>query len=319
MEKIELRRVRDFGALFNDGIAFIRVNFKSFFGVILVLAGPFIILTGLLSGYMQSIQSKLVSGSFFSSYFGGSPAGLLSANFIGTLSIFLLIYLLTTLVTSACVCLYLKAYDRSNRAELPLDKNSVSPFLAAASWRLFYNILLLSLILVVGGAALTGIFVVLFMIPVLNVLFGIALVIGALIALPVIFYLTYVANYIVIRDEVLITVAIRKAIDYMRGNFWWTWLLMFSLIIALSTISGLFSLPLSVLNITKMFTRGSDPAGGSDSSIIYLIFGTLSMVAQMLILVPLSTVFCVFNFHSHEEQSEGTGLLGRIDELDTDK
>src|ERR1700751_197853 len=111
MEKIEFRKVRDFGALFNDGIAFLRINFKSFFGIILMVAGPFIILTGLLSGYMQSLQSKLVSTNLFSQNIFGSYSGLLSANFIGTLSIFLLIYILTTLVTSACVCLYLNVYD----------------------------------------------------------------------------------------------------------------------------------------------------------------------------------------------------------------
>jgi hypothetical protein len=316
MEKIELRKVRDFGALFNDGIAFLRINFKSFFGIILVLAGPFIILTGLLSGYMQSLQSKLVSTSLFTNYFGSS-AGLLSANFIGTLSIFLLIYLLTTLVTSACVCLYFKSYDKSTSEELPLDKSSISPFLTAASWRLFYNMLLLSLIVTVGGAVLVGIFAVLFMIPVLNVIVGIALVIGCIIILPVVLYVVHVSNYIIIRDEVLVTVAIRKAVDYMRGNFWWTWLLMFCIGIALATISGLFSLPLSILSMAKMFTRSMGTDSGSDHSIMYLIFGAISLVGQMLIIVPISTTFCVLNFHSHEEQKEGTGLMSRIDELDS--
>ena len=51
-------------------------------------------------------------------------------------------------------------------------------------------------------------------------------------------------------------------------------------------------------------------------SIMYLIFGALSMICQMLIIVPISTTFCVFNFYSHEEGKEGTGLMSRIDELD---
>ncbi len=316
MEKIELRKVRDFGALFNDGIAFLRINFKSFFGIILLLAGPFIILTGLLSGYMQSLQSKLVSTSLFPNYFRSS-AGLLSANFIGTLSIFLLIYLLTTLVTSACVCLFFKNYDKATSEELPLDKNSISPHLASASWRLFYNMFLLALIIAVGGGILIGLFALLFMIPVLNILVGIALVVGCIIILPVVLYVTHVANYIIIRDEVLVTVAIRKAVDHMRGNFWWTWLLMFCVGMALATISGLFSLPLSILSMAKIFTRSMGTDSGSDHSIMYLIFGAISLIGQMLIIIPISTTFCVFNFYSHEEQKEGTGLMSRIDELDT--
>lgn len=316
MEKIELRKVRDFGAIFNDGIAFLRVNFKSFFGIILVLAGPFIILTGLLQGYMQSLQSKLVGANLFSAFGGlGSSAGLLSANFVGTLSIFLLIYLLTTLVTSACVCLYFKKYDKATLEELPLQKDSISPFLATASWRLFYNMIILTLVTALIVVVLVGIFAVLFMIPVLNVIFGIALVIGCIIIFPVLLYLTNIANFLIIRDEILVTQAIRKAIDHMRGNFWWTWLLMFCVGLALATISGLFSLPLSILNITKMFIRTRGEAV-TDSSIMYLVFGAISLIGQLLIIVPISTTFCVFNFYSHEEGKEGAGLLNRIDEID---
>jgi hypothetical protein len=315
MEKIEFRKVRDFGALFNDGIAFLRINFKSFFGIILVVAGPFIILTGLLSGYMQSLQSKLVSTNLFSQNFFGSYSGLLSANFIGTLSIFLLIYILTTLVTSACVCLYLNAYDKSTEAQLPVDKSSISPNLASTCWRLFYNTLILGLIFVVVGGVTAGICALLFMVPVLNVLVGIALVIGLIIIFPPIVYVIHASTYIVVRDEVLITVALRKAFTYMKGNFWWTWLLMFSVAIALATVSGLFSLPLTILNMAKIFTRSGGDAG-SDHSIMYLIFGALSLIAQMLILVPVSTLFCVLNFYNHEEQQEGTGLMSRIDELE---
>lgn len=316
MEKIELRKVRDFGSLFNDGISFLRINFKSFFGILLILAGPFIILTGLLSGYMQSLQSKLVSSSLFPNYFG-TYAGLLSANFVGTLGIFLLIYLLTTLVTSSCVCLYFKSYDKANETELPIEKNIISPYLAATCWRLFNNMLLLTLIMAVGGGVLAAIFAVLFMIPVLNVLVGIALVIGLLIVFPPMMYVLNAATYIVARDEVLITVAIRKAMNYMKGNFWWTWLLMVSVMIALATISGLFSLPLSILSMMQVFTRNAGGENGSDHSIMYIIFGAISLIAQMLVTIPISTMFCILNFYSHEEQQEGTGLMGRIDELES--
>ncbi|MGZ3861985.1 MAG: hypothetical protein ACXVPN_06955 [Bacteroidia bacterium] len=314
MEKIELCRVRDFGALFNDSVAFIRINFRSFFGILLVLAGPFIILTGLLSGYMQSLQSKLVSSGFASDYYG-SYLGMISANFIGTLSIFLLIYLLTTLVTSSTVCLYLKIYDKTPGTELPLDKNLISPFLASTCWRLFHNYLSFILLFVVGAAILTALFAVLFIIPVLNILAGIALVIGALIIFPPMMYVLNAATFVVVRDEITMVRAIGKIIDYMKGNFWWTWLLMIILLISLGTISSLFSLPLSVLGIMKTFVRSGGGAN-SDHSVLYLIFGSLNMITQMLIVVPISMIFCVFNYYNHEEQQEGTGLMDRIDEID---
>ena len=57
MEKIELRKARDFGQLFNDSIAFLRINFKSFFGSVIFLAGPFVMLTGLMAGFLQYVSS----------------------------------------------------------------------------------------------------------------------------------------------------------------------------------------------------------------------------------------------------------------------
>jgi len=66
MEKIELRKARDFGALFNDSVAFLRVNFKSFFGILLFLAGPFVLLTGLLMGYVQFIAAKITESNMLS-------------------------------------------------------------------------------------------------------------------------------------------------------------------------------------------------------------------------------------------------------------
>jgi len=316
MEKIELRKVRDFGALFNDGIAFIRKNFKSFFGSILYLAGPFIIITGILSGYMQSLQSKLLMGNWLNSFKLGSDAGLLSANFIGTLTIFVLISMLTTLVTTACICLYFKEYDKARPEELPISRSLISPNLASACWRLFYNLLLLGLLMGLVTLLLVGVCAVLFMVPVLNILVGIALVIGLLIVTPVLMYILYVTNYLIIRDEVLVTEAFAKAWRYAKGNFWWTWLLMVAVTICLGTLLSLFSLPLTIINFSQAFTRISDPNSGSDSSLLIIIFGALSMVGQLLVFTPLLFTFCIFNFHNHEERHEGTGLMSRIDDLD---
>lgn len=316
MEKIELRKVRDFGALFNDGILFLRQNWKSFFGSILYLAGPFIIMTGLISGYMQNLQSKLMIGSLFNFRFG-SNAGLLTSNFLGTLSIFVLISMLTTLVTTACICLYFKEYDKTRQEDLPVTRSFISPNLAGACWRLFYNLLLLGLIMGLAALLIVGVCAVLFLIPVLNVLVGIALVIGLIIIIPVMIYILYVANYIIIRDEVLVTDAIGKAYRQVKGNFWWTWLLMVAVTICVGVVASLFSLPVTILNVSKAFVRLSDPSGtGGDNSLLYIIFGAISVVGQLLLVSPVLYTFCIFNFYNNEERHEGTGLMNRIDEFD---
>ncbi|HXB39461.1 MAG TPA: hypothetical protein VNZ49_02895 [Bacteroidia bacterium] len=317
MEKIELRKIRDFGALFNDGIAFLRKNYKSFFGSIIFLAGPFIIITALISGYLQSLQSALMGGNIFTSLRLGSTGGLMSANFIGTLTIFILLSMLTTLVTTACICLYFKEYDKTSAENLPISRSLISPNLAPACWRLFYNLLLLALLMGLAGLLIVGVCAVLFIIPVINVLVGIGLVVGIIIIVPVLIYILYVTNYIIIRDEVMVTDAIGKAYRYVRGNFWWTWLLMVAVGICVGTAASIFSLPITIINFTKAFTRAYDSSGGTgNSSMLIIIFGALSVVGQLLVVSPILYTFCIFNFYNNEERHEGTGLMSRIDEFD---
>ena len=225
MKKIELRKVRDFGQLFSDSIAFIRLNFKSYFGIIFLLAGPFVLLTGLLMGYLQFIAEKLASSTVSTGIF--KTSNMFTGNSITTLALFGLIFLLTTLVTNASVALYFKLYDKSASEELPVQRSAISPLLAAACWRLFYNLLLLSVISAFIILAIVGIFALLFLIPYMAVIAGIAAFFIYLIFIPALVYVVSVANFIVIRDEILITAAISKVWRYMRGNFLWTWLLIF--------------------------------------------------------------------------------------------
>lgn len=54
MEKIEFRKVRDFGDLLNATFDFIRKNFKKLFLSLLFIAGPGIFITGIAAGFYQS-------------------------------------------------------------------------------------------------------------------------------------------------------------------------------------------------------------------------------------------------------------------------
>src|SRR4051812_40806006 len=50
--RISYRKVRDLGAVFSATFAFIRNNFRAFFGALLLFAGPFLIISSMLSSYM---------------------------------------------------------------------------------------------------------------------------------------------------------------------------------------------------------------------------------------------------------------------------
>jgi hypothetical protein len=317
MEKIELRKARDFGQLFNDSISFLRINFKSFFGIILFLAGPFVLLTGLLMGYLQFVAEKLSSSNTISSGYRG-PISMFAGSSVSTLLTFVLIFLLTNLVTIASIALYFKLYDKAKPEELPIQRNLISTLLAPACFRLFYNLLFLILVSSVIALVLVGIFYVLFLIPFVNIILIAALVVAYIILIPALVYVLSVANFIVIRDEILITAAIGKAIRYLRGNFWWTWLLMFCSLISLSMLYMLFNMPYLMLTLFKGFTRHATDLAGTttDNSFMYVLFSALSMFGSMIIISPIFSCFCIFNFYNQEERHEGTSLLNRIDTFD---
>ena len=316
MEKIELRKARDFGALFNDSVAFLRTNFKSFFGIILFLAGPFVILTGLLMGYVQFIAEKITESNIISGNL--KTTNMFLGSSVTTTLLFVLIFLLTTLVTNASIALYFTLYDKAKPEELPIQRSSISQPLAAACWRLFYNLLLFSIIMAVVALAFIGIFFLLFLVPGLNIVLIFALVIAGLILFPPLAYVVTVANFIVIRDEILITDAISKALKYMRGNFWKTWLFIFCTLVSLSMLYLLFSLPSIVQGFISVFTRRAPGANSfaANHSLTFIIFSALSMFGRMIIISPILTCFCVFNFYSQEESHEGTSLMNRIDTFD---
>ncbi|HKC68752.1 MAG TPA: hypothetical protein VKG26_11015 [Bacteroidia bacterium] len=316
MEKIELRKVRDFSALFNDSVAFLRTNFKSFFGTLIILAGPFIILTGLLMGYVQFIaekitESNILSGNYNTHTFLGSS--------ITTSLLFILILLLTTLVTNASIALYFMIYDKTKPEELPIKRTNISQLLAAACWRLFYNLLLFSIIAGVSALAIMGLIFLLFLAPGLKFLLIFLLIIAALILFPPLAYVITVANFIVIRDEILITEAIGKALKYMRGHFWKTWIFIFCVLVSLSMLYLLFNMPSFIQGFLSGFTRRGPGLNtfAANHSFMFIIFNAIAMFGRLVIISPILTCFCVFNFYSQEESHEGTSLMNRIDTFDT--
>lgn len=313
MEKIELRKARDFGTLFNDSVAFLRVNFKSFFGILLFLSGPFVLLTGLLMGYLQFISEKITESNMLSGNY--KNVNMFLGSSITTTLLFVLIFLLTTLVTNASIALYFSLYDKAKSEELPIQRSSISTLLAPACWRLFYNLLLFSIIMAVIALAFVGIFFLLFLVPGLNIVLIFVLIIAGFILFPPLAYILTVANFIVIRDEILITDAISKAIRYMRGNFWKTWLFIFCTLVSLSMLYLLFNMPYIIQGFISIFIRRAPGANSfaANHSLTFIIFSALSMLGRMIIISPILTCFCVFNFYSQEESHEGTSLMNRID------
>jgi len=313
MEKIELRKARDFGQLFNDSIAFLRLNFKSFFGTIFFLAGPFVLLTGMLTGFLEYVSAQLAISNRLSGL-GVGRISMFAGNSPSTIIIYAFILLLTTLVANATIAIYFKLYDKTSVEELPIQRKNISSLLSAACWRLFYNILLLIIIMSVFGLALVAVFYLFGQLGIFQVIVGLIVFVTCIILIPALVYIITVANFIVIRDEILITAAIGKTINYLRGNFWQTWIFIFCTCIALGMLYFIFNISL-ILNYINLFTRGVD-SFSTNHSVLSMVLSTISLMGRVLIISPILTCFCIFNFYNQEERHEGTSLMNRIDTLD---
>ena len=310
MEKINFKKVRDFGEIFNDSFLFLKKNFKSLFKCILFIPGPIILIAGILSGYFQAVVGN--PSQLFNPMQMGSTWSIMAQVLYVALP-YVLLSCLASMVLFSTIYNYIIAYNNKPAGEV-ITVSEIGKTIPGSVWRLFYNnllLLLISLILIIA----VGLFA---MIPFLG---AIGLFFGMIILFPPLMYTITAANYLVLRDKVLITDGIAKAWKYMRGKFWWTWLLVVCVGMIVWVASLIFTLPLSILSIGKMITR-MNPAdmsteGNSINTLPYIVFGAIAYLGQQLV-QPIIHIFCAFNFSSHEEAHEGTGLLERMDEIGND-
>lgn len=311
--KINFQQERDFGQLFSDTLLFIKQNFTSFFGSIIFIAGPLILVMGLAYAYVQtSIMSSIATrqtdpsnpfAMFNGDYFFGMGIVFLSAT---------LAFILVGAVTFHYMCLY---------NEKPIEEKVT---ISEVSKRLMTNIgkllasslaFMLSMFLIILVVVLIAIGVGSGLGIAAGVLIGLALFIGAIIFMPVIHYFITATFYVIVRDRLFLFPAMGKVKKYLSGNFWWTWLIMVVLLIVLGFMQMIFSLPASIITMGKMFTRLANHSTADEgSSVLLMVFYTLSMFLTYCS-YSISHVASAFNFLSHEEKHEGKGMMAQIESI----
>jgi hypothetical protein len=300
--KIEFRRTRDFGQIFSDVTRFIKFNFKTILVCVLFIPGPLFLIAGCFYGYMQAIgtdPSKIVGFGMFR-----DPVGAISDIISAMLPYFIFIFL-GTLASTATVDRYFILYQERGENN-SIGVGDIVKHLPADVWRLFYNNLLLGLVM----ALIMIPIVFIAMIPILGV---VALVIALLLAGPQLAYAITAGSYLVLRDKILITTAISKAWGYMRGNFWWTWLIIVVGALIVGMVGVVFTLPMTILTVLNTVTRMSTHAS-DNNTVLYVVLGTITILGPQL-LTPITKLFSVLTYHSYEEAEEGSSIKEKIDQL----
>lgn len=306
-QKINFNQERDFGLVLGDSLKFLKQNFKSFFASIILIVGPLILLMGLMYAYVQTSMMSNIQRN------PANPLAIFNSDYFMALGTMMLCGFLSNIMLSGVTYNYMCLYNEKPFGEkITVSEvasrlwNNIGPLLISATVFLLTILFLIVVIVLIcigmfSGMGIAG-----------GVIIGLILFFALIIFSPVFAYFVPASFYLVVRDNVFIFTAMGKVRKYLSGNFWWTWLLMTVALISLGILQGLFNLPASVISMMKMFSRSKE--AGADDSILLMVFYTLGMFLTYCT-SSISHVITAFNFMSHEEKFEGTGLQSRIDEV----
>ena len=265
-EKINLRQVRDFGETFNTSVKFVRQNFKLFFQSLLFIAGPFLLISSIAGAFYQAnaitMQSKLQSG--IASAYATDPMDIILDQFGWTYFIFIIASILANLALVGTVYAFILNYIEKGPGQFTV--NDISSTLlknAGGILGIFFGLTLL-IILIVGGVVALGVAIG-FAVPALGILFLVAAFFGMLILFPPLIWQLSVVYLVRMEEGTGVLGSYGKTKEVMRGNFWWTWLIVVCSSFGIGIIGIIFSLPQVAYQLVLTFS--SLKGGENETSI----------------------------------------------------
>lgn len=283
-----LRIKRSFGDIFNDGIGFLRLHYRSLARILLYLVGPILIASSVLSGY----NTYMLYNSSSINLTGLGIAGILAA--IASL----LSYTVATLV----IYVYLQdSYAGINHTIGSMWKAIRGRILPVIG----HNILLAiigGILYLVAGMVFAFLAMLLGPFSVLLIFFGLVL-----------FIPFFVASAIIVLDKVGAATALSRAYYLFNGNWWFSFKVVLATMLMTFSISMFFTLITTMLSGSfAMFTlhQSSNPV----LSAIIVILSFLSPIISIATWLPGLCVMAFF-YYSLSEEKDFTGLYERIGNL----
>lgn len=282
---IQFKKQREFGQLLADTFAFIRNEFKPFFGAIIKISGPYVALFLFSMVFYTYIVGDMFNFDLIqSNQFYASPGKLILAYctyFAGVI----LAYTFTT----STVLFYIKSYvDNNGTVNLDEVKQNV--------YRTFWSFLGLS------------------------ILKGITIIVSMLICcLPVFYFIVpmVVTLPILVFELSNAGDAYSKSYALIKDEFWITLATIIVFLLIYWVVSSVFALPTVIYTYAKMgvFSGEIDP-GSFDTLVdpVYIFLNVLSTFFQYLLNITtiVGSAFIYFNLN---ERKYFSGTLERIDSL----
>lgn len=277
-QPIELRRVRDFGQVISDSFLFITSQAKSFFKIVLLISGVFILATWASSSVYQvkvlQLYGNMQSISNVNQQIYGIPYLMLMAA-----------SMLSVLVITLATLSYLKAYDE-NDGHTPND---------GEVWLIFKSLFFKYLVANILFTILVGIAFMLCLIP------GIYL-----------FPIVSILYPILVFEGQGLGSLLGRGFYLVKEN-WWK---LFGTLILITMVSYMctfiFGLPTFLLTMFGVFFKSTGPMANG-LAIFFSLFSALGQVAWCFASVAIT--LCYFSLR---EEKEGAGLLQKIERFNAD-
>lgn len=314
-QKVYYKRVRGFAEIFSATFGYIKQNFKSFFGSIILFTIPFLTTAVLLVDY---IISNIKSGD--TSFASGISMfeGMFAAFFIIVILILLMQTVYVTVINEHLII----------NEQLAPGEQVKTATIGSRFFDSFWRVL--------GNCMLLGIFGLIFLVlyaivnSVITGIFSLAgtagIMLAALIQLAFSFMVTPVMGYVFItslfvvqRDKVGIITALGKVIKYLKNNFWRTWCVSVAGYLMTYISGGIAMIPAIVFIIIQVFSRVKyNPSENMEISMTTIIIASALFLATFMLVMCVYSIYfvmCSLQFTSLEEQKEGSTIIDKINQI----
>jgi len=314
-QKIRYRKARDFGQIFAATFGYIKQNFKSFFGSIILFTVPFVALIAILG---INIVSRAAAGGadWFNSWSVIESMAL----------IFFLIFIFVLLVQTVYVTVINEHLIINEQLEenekvktSDIGKNFFNSF-----WRVLGNAILLGILSVIA-LIIYSIFN-----SMITMAFGTmgagGIIFAALFQLltsllisPILAYVSIATLFAVQKEKVGVITALGYVFRYLKGNFWATWGVSFVGYMMTYICSIIVAIPMIIFAILAIVSRVNYTGeASSELGMGTIIAGAIIFVitvALFMCVYALYFLICSFQYTSLEEKKEGVSIIEKINQI----
>ena len=252
-----LQKERDFSQIFNDIVIFFQQNWRRLFYLIMIYAGPFLLIDGIVSAYTNSFLFGSMPELFRGDMYSYSQGPEFLTKLFTWYGIMILVKMIAYTFLITITYGYMSLYAERGKN---FDLNEVRPLALSYFFPVMFGSLLILLIVAIG--------IVFCIIP--GIYLGICL--------------TFVFAIMLIEKKSF-GYAFSQSFRLAHMDFWWTFLIVLAVGFAVGMLSFLISLPMTGSNFMMIFTRAVGDQVDQSQSVLNIMLTTVTTIIMSLVTI----------------------------------